>query len=121
MLERVTGFVGGHADGGEGAAMVVLGGEEERFLPRVIMIGEVAGDFVDRHGVQAGAIEDLAGGLGSAPAGIGGHTRVAVVSGGQLHLRVEAEEDAGQDHPPPLVEYHHRFNHSRFSVQLFRD
>ncbi len=96
MLERVAGFVRGDADSGDRPAMKVVGREKQRALGRVVMVGQMAGDFLHRHVVEAGAVENFARGFRAGHAGFHRHPAVFAVSRGQFDLRPDADEQPRQ-------------------------
>jgi hypothetical protein len=81
VLDGVTGFVGGDADGGEGIAVEDGFGEGERAGGGVVVVGEFAWGDVDVDVLEPFFIEDAASGLGTGEAGPCGDGVVAAELG----------------------------------------
>jgi hypothetical protein len=103
VLEGVAGFVGGDAEGGDGAAVEIFGGEAEGFSDGIVMVGEVTWDFAYGHTVEAGVVKDVAGGLSACGAAGGAELDEAGVGGAQFKLGVEAQQEAWEEEEPPVL------------------
>ena len=68
VLDSVTAFVGGDAEGGGGLALEVLGRENEATMHGVVVISEKSVLFDDFDIANSSGVEDAGGGLGSSEA-----------------------------------------------------
>ena len=66
----------------------------------------MAADFLDRHLVQPGVVQDLARRLGAAPTGLDTHANVFVVRSGQFNLGVNTQEQPRYGQKPVITQYH---------------
>ena len=99
--------MGGYPYGGDRVALKILRGKKKRLLHRVIMIGQVPANLLDWHVIQAGAIQDLAGGFCAADARLDADLHVFVIGRHQLELGVKSENHArNHKKKPGWVKYH---------------
>jgi hypothetical protein len=64
MLQGVAGFMRGNTYGRYGTVVEVFRRQKEGALSRIVVVGQMPRDFLDRHINQPGAIKNYTGGFG---------------------------------------------------------
>ena len=100
MLQRVARLVRRHADGRDGAPVKIFRRQKQRAFRRVVMVAQMAFDFLDRHVVQAGVIENPPRRFRARHAGLDRHLAVFAIGVRQFDLRPDAEEQTRQREQP---------------------
>ncbi len=97
MLDGVSGFVGGYAEGGEAGAAVVLPTQSEALIVRVVVIGQRAVALDDFDVVNAGAFHHGLCGLASRNASARWYFDVFAVGALDFHLGPEADDNRDEN------------------------
>ena len=100
MLDGVAGLVGGDADRGEIVAAVILRGERQDFLRRVVVVGEMSLDLLDRDVVDPRLSHHGLGRLAAGQPAPRGDPGIPVIGARDADLRVEGkneDQDEEQD------------------------